>query len=378
MNYEEMTIEEIVPFAKQGDMDAQLWLGKKSIGVTSNEEAMHWLEQAANQGLAEAQSLLAEGYCTLSNIKDYKLAKYWFEKAAAQNYPDAIYQLGIFYEKGDYGVPVDIKKALQYFEKAANLGYLDAQLHFGGILHYGLHGVQVDYTKAKYYYELAASQNMREAQYLLGVLYFNGLGVTEDKEKAISFFESAADKLDDAQYVLGWIYAKGEGRPQDYQKGKYYFEKAATQGHVSAQYNLGYLHLNGLGCEKNIQQGKYWLEQAANQGDQDAINLLRELNRPVTSSTSKNGCYVATCVYGSYDCPEVWTLRRYRDNTLAQTWYGRTFIKVYYAISPKLVKVFGNKNWFQRFWKKRLDRKVSKLQRKGVEDTPYEDQDWRK
>lgn len=23
----------------------------------------------------------------------------------------------------------------------------------------------------------------------------------------------------------------------------------------------------------------------------------------------KNGCYIATCVYGSYDCPQVWTLR---------------------------------------------------------------------
>lgn len=24
---------------------------------------------------------------------------------------------------------------------------------------------------------------------------------------------------------------------------------------------------------------------------------------------NSGGCYVATCVYGSYDCPEVWTLR---------------------------------------------------------------------
>lgn len=28
---------------------------------------------------------------------------------------------------------------------------------------------------------------------------------------------------------------------------------------------------------------------------------------------TRKGCYVATCVYGSYDCPEVWTLRRFRD-----------------------------------------------------------------
>ena len=31
------------------------------------------------------------------------------------------------------------------------------------------------------------------------------------------------------------------------------------------------------------------------------------------SNPSSGPCYVATAVYGSYDCPEVWTLRRFRD-----------------------------------------------------------------
>jgi uncharacterized Zn finger protein (UPF0148 family) len=90
------------------------------------------------------------------------------------------------------------------------------------------------------------------------------------------------------------------------------------------------------------------------------------------------GCYVATCVYGSYDCPEVWTLRRYRDDTLGATWYGRAFIRTYYAISPTLVKWFGHTNWFKKMWRGKLDRMVTKLQNKGVENTPYDDKDWRK
>ena len=40
----------------------------------------------------------------------------------------------------------------------------------------------------------------------------------------------------------------------------------------------------------------------------------------------KSGCYVATCVYGSYDCPEVWVLRRYRDYVLEESILGRAFI----------------------------------------------------
>lgn len=88
------------------------------------------------------------------------------------------------------------------------------------------------------------------------------------------------------------------------------------------------------------------------------------------------GCYVATAVYGSYDCPQVWTLRRYRDYTLAETRYGRAFIHTYYAISPTLVKWFGHTKWFKKMWKGKLDRMVANLNAEGVEDTPYEDRNW--
>ncbi|MBR0280343.1 MAG: S8 family serine peptidase, partial [Oscillibacter sp.] len=99
---------------------------------------------------------------------------------------------------------------------------------------------------------------------------------------------------------------------------------------------------------------------------------------PDTPSTPANqgGCYVATAVYGSYDCPEVWTLRRFRDNVLAETWYGRLFIRLYYAVSPTAVKLFGDAQWFQDFFRARLDTLVSGLQDDGFESTPYEDTVW--
>ena len=88
---------------------------------------------------------------------------------------------------------------------------------------------------------------------------------------------------------------------------------------------------------------------------------------------STGGCYVATCVYGSYDCPQVWTLRRFRDDTLALTSFGRAFIKTYYAISPTAVKWFGKYNWFHKLFKKPLDRLVNSLNNSGVKNTPYND-----
>lgn len=87
----------------------------------------------------------------------------------------------------------------------------------------------------------------------------------------------------------------------------------------------------------------------------------------------KSGCYIATAVYGSYDCPEVWTLRRFRDNTLDRTWYGRAFIRTYYAVSPALVRWFGKDSWFQALFRPMLDRLVDRLRQSGVEDTAYQD-----
>ncbi len=94
---------------------------------------------------------------------------------------------------------------------------------------------------------------------------------------------------------------------------------------------------------------------------------------PREELTEKKGCYIATSVYGSYDCPEVWVLRRYRDNDLDNNIFGRVFIKSYYALSPTVVKLFGKTKLFNNFWRKRLDKKVQKLKEKGYKDTPYND-----
>ena len=94
------------------------------------------------------------------------------------------------------------------------------------------------------------------------------------------------------------------------------------------------------------------------------------------ANTGSGGCYVATAVYGSYDCPQVWTLRRYRDYTLAETWYGRAFIRTYYAVSPTLVAWFGDKKWFKNLFKSKLDTMVNALNKEGVSDKPYLDKQW--
>lgn len=105
---------------------------------------------------------------------------------------------------------------------------------------------------------------------------------------------------------------------------------------------------------------------------QDGFATLEE---PITKvlHNSNQGCYIATAMYGSYDCPEVWTLRRYRDKVLDHTWYGRLFIRIYYSISPTLVRWFGTTHWFRELFYKPLNNWVAKLNKKGFKNTPYRD-----
>lgn len=141
---------------------------------------------------------------------------------------------------------------------------------------------------------------------------------------------------------------------------------------VQADYNLAYENVKMAGkYDPDCSLLEYFNSGDAKR-DFDAIHSQHSSN----SSSGSKGCYVATAVYGAYDCPEVWTLRRYRDDVLASTWYGRAFVRTYYAVSPILVKYFGHTEWFKNLWKDKLDYIVETLKCKGFEDTPYEDRQW--
>ncbi len=80
-----------------------------------------------------------------------------------------------------------------------------------------------------------------------------------------------------------------------------------------------------------------------------------------TSSTKSEGCYIATCVYGSYSHPNTMVLRTYRDNVLQRTRRGRAFIRAYYAMSPKLVNLLGNCMPITKAWRYILDGIVKRI-----------------
>jgi hypothetical protein len=79
------------------------------------------------------------------------------------------------------------------------------------------------------------------------------------------------------------------------------------------------------------------------------------------ANVPKQGCYVATSIYGSYDAPEVLVLRNYRDNNLSKTLFGKAFIQFYYTTSPSFVKLTKNMDTLNLIIKRQLDKLVCRL-----------------
>ena len=58
---------------------------------------------------------------------------------------------------------------------------------------------------------------------------------------------------------------------------------------------------------------------------------------------------------------------------LDKSWYGKVFIRVYYFVSPFLVKIFGKSTMFRVLFTKPLNKMVDALKKQGFKDTPYYD-----
>ena len=80
-----------------------------------------------------------------------------------------------------------------------------------------------------------------------------------------------------------------------------------------------------------------------------------------SNSSSGGGCYIATMAYGSYDHPQVMVLRWYRDNVLQKRWFGRLFIRIYYSMSPKAVKVLQGHERINAIIRRKLDNLVDRV-----------------
>jgi TPR repeat protein len=90
-----------------------------------------------------------------------------------------------------------------------------------------------------------------------------------------------------ARHFLGWHYHKGIGVTQDDQQAVKWWQMAARDGVAESQQGLGWAYEHGRGVDRNYVEAYRWYSRAVNSGDQEARQNLRELSAKLSAEQIK-------------------------------------------------------------------------------------------
>ncbi len=133
----------------------------------------------------------------------------WKKTGALLGDPAGQKALAYLYESGDskYGIEMDKKKAVEWYTIASENGYAEAQydlatyyynrsymgnLFAGTGLYDDDKPDEKDYENALFWYKKASEQGHSYSQWMIGKMYYNAIGVDEDKGEAILWYKKAA------------------------------------------------------------------------------------------------------------------------------------------------------------------------------------------
>ena len=173
---------------------------------------------------------------------------------------EAQVRLGKLYSEG-HGLPRDEEKSLFWYGKAAEQGHAGAQRYLA------FEAYSLTWAEMARWRQKLADQGDVRAKYLLGDMYAKGIGVPQDKTKALYWFRSAADQEhDSAQFMLGDMYASGDGVPQDKAEAAHWFHNMAKSGSIEAQWRLSNIYASGEGLPKDTEKALDWCVTAVERG----------------------------------------------------------------------------------------------------------------
>jgi len=264
-------------FSKAADLgysDSQYMLGMiyETLGDDSNQtdKAIPYYEKAAAQDHPYAQYALA---MIALEKEDYRKAEFFLERAARQQYMLAAFSLAKLLHERDKKHPI---RAFEWFMVAAKQGHAEASYYVGYYYQYGK-GVPQNLEEAVNWYQKAALEKDKDALYHLALILLQK-EEPDFKNAATLLGEAAKQGHPNAQYNLAVMYQKGDGVDQNDQKALYWYEKAAEAKLPIAQYNLGMIYFAGEIVAKDEQKAKELWEKAADQGFEKAIQLMYSIN----------------------------------------------------------------------------------------------------
>ena len=262
-----LTDAELSQAAKQGDGRAQYELAKRLVTQPDYPNAMHWMQQAAEQSGPQAadQQIRANAawqvgdwyQAGLGEPKNPALATQWWQRSARLGNTNAGYLLGLMCQKQHQGKLVT--ECLDWFEQAAERDHAEAQLILAQ-WYSKQPGADADGIK---WLEKAAEIGNRDAQYLLGERYEQGRGVAKRPDYAQRWNDKAAAQQQPDALLLQ---AKQAAHVDVFTA----YQRAANAGSAEAELWLGMAYLAGELVSTDLALGRYWLELAAGHGSHEA------------------------------------------------------------------------------------------------------------
>jgi TPR repeat protein len=261
------TDAELSQAATQGDGRAQYELAKRLANQPDYPNAMHWMQQAAEQSgpLASDQQTRANAawqvgdwyQVGLGEPKNPALANQWWQRSARLGNTHASYRLGLMCQEQHQGKLVN--ECLDWFEQAAKREHAESQLVLAR-WYSKQPGADADAIK---WLERAAELGNRDAQFLLGERYAQGKGVVKRPDRAQRWNDKAAAQQQPDALLLQAKQAAPSNAFAAYQR-------AANAGSAEAELWLGMAYLAGKQVPTDPALGRYWLELAAGHGSHEA------------------------------------------------------------------------------------------------------------
>lgn len=132
-----------------------------------------------------------------------------------------------------------------------------------------------EYDKALPLLQAEALEGNAAAESRLGDLYSQGLGVEQNRDRALLWYRRAAKRNHaDAQFSLGNMYLLGEGVLQNEEKARAWYKKAAAHGHQGARNNLRQL-------ERRLAERRRYQPEQHDGTSRQELETAVEQNRPL-------------------------------------------------------------------------------------------------
>ena len=128
----------------------------------------------------------------------------------------------------------DMDEVVASLSRSADLGNSDAMYFLGEIYFQGI-GVEADIEKAGMYLRQACDSGNSKAMSIYGKMLFMGDGAVQDYDESASCFYTLADDDAEASYILGVMWNLGMGVPRSAGQAKRYVDQADASGCEAAK-----------------------------------------------------------------------------------------------------------------------------------------------